>query len=135
MLSIKCPKCSTIKVSIDQEETFKAQVKAYKDLSLIIPTSEPPITFKSVNVRCFNENCNYVDTLCCHEFIDQVLLEWATINWKIFSNEFKNSFSYDEYFTKYLVDKDIEEVVKNKNLEQNPVIKDLIKYIEKERIK
>jgi hypothetical protein len=124
-----------LKVSIDLEETFKAQVKAYSELNLVLPTTEPPVGFNTVSVRCFTETCNYTNTMCCHNFMDQVILEWATINWKIFSNEFKNSFSYDEYFTKYLADKNIEEVLKNKNLEQNPVIKDLIKYIEKERIK
>lgn len=130
-MKIKCPSCNLITLAINEEATFFKQVELYKTFNLILPLEDPPKILNTVEIKCYNQECNYFSTIDKYEYIDLVIQHWSNINWKIYLNQFKNSYSNDEYFTKYLENKNINDLLEKIKKEKNPLIKDLVKYIEK----
>lgn len=131
MFIIKCPKCQNKSLTVDLENTFKLYHECFEAKELILPESIAPEVTKNIIITCSEYNCNYTKKVHYSEFMEQVINEWATVSWKVFLNEFGKNFSYENYFTRYLVNKDLKSIVSQKDIDNNPIIKELINYVEK----
>lgn len=131
MFNIKCPKCKNKTVTIDLDRTFKLYNDCFESQEIIFPHSVAPEVTRDVVVSCVEPNCDYSNCEHYSDFMEKVIQDWADTSWKVFLKDFGETFSYENYFTRYLVDKDLKTIVSQKDIDNNPIIKELIKYIEK----
>lgn len=136
MFTIQCPKCKKQTLTLDLNNTMAQYHNQFNNLNLVYPQQECPITVtKELVLTCGDHECNHSLKTHYSKFMEQVIHSWAELSWSVFLKEFNESFSYDQYHTRYLVDKDINQIVSKSDIENNPIIKDLINYIEAKRSK
>lgn len=133
----RCPKCNLPDFSPDLDLTLETYMKNEycNDHMLILPTSEPPTRPNYLMFKCTDRNCNEVVKLTEEEILKKIIDEWSKIAWYKSQKEIRDAANVENYFTRHLLDRDLHKFINEKDIQNNPLIRDYIKAIENEEAK
>lgn len=125
----KCKKCGS-SLEPDSEDTIRSYQEEYEKRKIAYASEEPPEIFNYIIMKCTNGKClNKVKT--SHEEILKSISEgWSKIAWSYYMQDESNKFNFHEHFTKYIMLKGLNKFVTQKDLDNNAVLRDYVRYVE-----
>ena len=129
MFKINCEKCQEKSCSLDTDLTIMEYYKIYQDSYILLEINEinPP---DFIIISCNNPGCRHSSKLSILEYVSYIRDQLSFLAFQSSIEEKRKSFEFENYRTKYLIEKGIG-VVSQEDIENNPLIKDYINYVKK----
>lgn len=131
---VKCNTCGC-PMQPDFDSSLDSYMKnEFKNESNIVIASEnAPIVPDYVILKCDNRDCGATLKMTFKSFFDKLTAFWGDMAFKKSQIEARDSYTFDKYATKYLVDSVTGKVLSKKDIEGNLVLKDLFNITEKNK--
>lgn len=129
---VKCSSCHS-----NMRPDFEASILAYmnnefkNESNLVLQLEDAPIVPDYLMLKCENRNCNCESKTTYKEFFDNLIKFWSNIAFQRSQLEARSNFQFEQYATKYLIDEVTGKALTKKDIEGNPIIRDLMTYMEK----
>jgi hypothetical protein len=126
---INCPECSGIFIP-DTDLTIANYSEDYKEkYRIMVMSIDPPELFNYIIFKCQNKECNFKKKYSYSEMLSLITKKWSEIAWTLWRQEMRNGVSFEEYFTRYLIDNNLKASIEDiERFNNNDFIKDLLKY-------
>lgn len=129
MFIFNCYKCNST-MNIDLDTTINEYIKILSDKKLVYPVEKSPIKFDFVFMNCSNMDCKNLIKINKEELLNKSMNWWSELAWSYYLQEEKTKFNFQEYFTRYILVKGLNKFVTKRDIDNNKVLKDYIKYVE-----
>lgn len=131
----RCPKCLSKGYAPSYDDTIDAFMKNEYENSanLVIASPEPPRFPDYLMFRC--DHCKHLERKTRQECLEMITEGWAKVAWQISQIEARKALNFENYFTKYILDKSLHKFVSQRDIDTNPLIRDYVRSVENEEAK
>lgn len=129
LLKCKCEKCKE-ELDISFDDTIISYVKEFGKRKLHVPTEDPPQVFDYFIIKCANPSCGFKEKVKHEDLLKMMEKQWSKLAWSYYLIEEGEKFNFQEHFTKYIMLKGLGKMVTQKDIDNNKVIKDYVRYVE-----
>ena len=131
-----CSHCNQKTLTPSFEDTYQEYIKLYEKEALLVPQAIPNKYPNFIICRCLNKSCSVIVRYSHEEFAKLLTQEWANSAWYQVLLEKSDNFNVENFYSRYLIDKNLNGItISKKDLEKNPVLRDLFYHVERESIK
>lgn len=129
----KCNSCGEESIP-DFDSTFNEYLEKEftEDSLLILPSQEAPKIPDYLMLKCNNPECNKIEKITHDELLKKIRKGWADLAFRYRQEQNMDKFQFEQFSTKYLVDRVTRNIITKKDLENNLILRDLYKFLEKE---
>jgi hypothetical protein len=127
---VKCKKCNQ-----QSHPNYNLTIDSYKDDGFftvpleVVPNDQPPKVPTYLIFECSNVKCKNRERLEHSDILVAVSTGLANIAWDLYKQELKKSVTFEQYMTRYLLDKGTNSFIREENLVTHPILKEYIKLI------
>jgi hypothetical protein len=127
---IKCKKCGQTAIP-SQDLT----IDSYKDEGFFtVPldfgsVSEPPTVPTYIIFKCSNTDCQSIEKIEHKDILIEISSGLSKIAWELYKQEFRKTENFEQYVTRYILDKGVNSFIREDNIATHPILKEYVKLI------
>jgi len=127
--SCSCPKCNkSASFGLDADLTLKEFEKEYDSGAMLILDMQNPPSYPDYLIfSCSNAECQHREKFTDQQAIEFVRKSLAKTAWQIWQRSISTATDFEGMFTRFIYENDLGKFVTEKELLENPLIRDFLK--------